>query len=216
MITVRRFLPRRLLGELQRLRELESTARAVYVRLLLRRLLRLRAPRSRADAGQPICVLFVCHGNIMRSAVAEALLRARLRDRAVDATRVVSAGTHAVAGRLADPRMQRAALRAGVSLESHRATAISAALLSEADLILVMDHANEADLLARFPGVAGKVRLLGSYAPSTAQGAEIRDPYMDDDTAAETCCAHIGECVDALLQKLWPGISVGDAPVKGQ
>src|SRR5262249_18705979 len=88
--------------------------------------LRLRTHRwvrSRSDGRKlrraPRSLLFVCHGNIMRSPVAAELFRVRL-GAASPQFAVASAGTWTTNGRLADPRAVAEAVKLGVSLTSHR------------------------------------------------------------------------------------------------
>jgi len=146
-------------------------------------------------------VLFICHGNIMRSALAEALMASRVSSHH-RSTLVRSAGLHAVAGRPADGRMKRAAADYGISLDAHRAAPVTEQLLAEADIVLVMDYLNETELLARFPSVEAKLRLLGSFAPSESDGAEIADPFSGDETSASECGARVSQCVDALIASM--------------
>ena len=65
----------------------------------------------------------------------------------------------------------------GIILDRHRAGRLSEELVNRADLVVVMDFLNEADVIARFPSAASKVRLLGSFLGENGRPAEIRDPY---------------------------------------
>ena len=154
----------------------------------------------------------------MRSPFAEAALKARARTFGEAALRVQSAGTDAVRGRSAELRMHRAALSLDLSLEQHTAKPLTPDLVNNADLILVMDHLNESTVLASFPGLANKVRLLGSYARSPRDGAEIPDPFLGDDSMALECAQRINIAVDELCrsfrspeQRLAPSISFVDS-----
>ena len=138
----------------------------------------------------------------MRSAVAHALLAARLHDAGASDITVLSAGTHADPDRPADPRMCAAAAALGVPLDSHRATLLSRAMVAAADIVFVMDYLNEASVLATYPLASRKVRLLGSYALSKLTGAEIPDPFTEEDAASHRCAARIAACVEALVATL--------------
>lgn len=192
-------VPKRLRDEIRRFMSLEPQARWVYARRFMHRAAGRAAVTDQAPVVAPVDVLFVCHGNIMRSALAEALLVARAKSVHGAAIRVRSAGTHATPGSSADPRMQKAAGALGIPLEQHRATSLSRDLVEESDIVFVMDHLNEASVLARFPGLGAKVRLLGSYSPSTHEGIEIRDPFIGDDAQASRCAVRVAACVDAFL-----------------
>ena len=192
-------VPKRLRDEIRRFVSLEPPARWVYARRFVQRATTRTAAADKLPVVAPVDVLFVCHGNIMRSALAEALLVTRAQRVQGAAIRVRSAGTHATPGRTADPRMQKAAGALGISLEQHRATRLSRDLVEDSDIVFVMDHLNEASVLARFPGVGAKVRLLGTYSPSTHEGIEIRDPFVGDDAQASECAVRVAACVDAFL-----------------
>ena len=121
-------------------------------------------------------VVFVCHGNIIRSPLAAAAFarEATVRDRRVQ---VSSAGLSAVAGKPADPRAADSAEERGLPLESHRARPLDAAQVAAADAIFIMDHLNLGRILARFPDAADRVFLLGGCQPDGGMAlTEIHDP----------------------------------------
>jgi protein-tyrosine-phosphatase len=178
-------------------RDLRGRARAIYLTRLGARWLGRAAAPPRVE--RPRSILFVCHGNIMRSAVAEAMLKERLGPSAD--VRVMSAGTWPIVGRAADERMQAAAARFGLSLDTHRASALTRELVDAAELIVVMDGRNEADVLARFPDAAPRLALLGQIA-AHAGGAEIPDPYTQDEDAVQRCASVIDACIAALARTL--------------
>jgi protein-tyrosine phosphatase len=180
---------------------MEPRARGVYLRRRAARWLR-RKHLTPVAPKRPASILFVCHGNIMRSALAEALLTARVS--AAGATDVVvrSAGLHARSGKGADPRMVRAALRHHVSLDAHRATPLSLDLVTHATAVFVMDYVNDAELRARFPDVGTKILLLGVMEPSAEAGVEIADPYTQDEASVDHCAARVARCVALLAEQL--------------
>ncbi len=124
----------------------------------------------------PRSILFVCSGNIMRSALAAALVRATLRGRGIDDVEVDSSGLHAAEGTRADPRAVAAALAAGAQLDAHRARPMDDALASRYDAIFAMDRLQEIELLRRFPSAAGKTYALGACLPDRAR-VDIPDPF---------------------------------------
>lgn len=148
-------------------------------------------------------VLFVCHGNILRSAVAQALYTDRVdAGLAPNGSTAESAGTAAHAGDRADPRGVSAAKEMGILLDEHRAGRLSDELVDRADLIVVMDFLNEADVVARFPAAAGKVRLLGSFLGQDGRPAEIRDPYSGSQDDVRASFQTIARAIDALAATL--------------
>jgi protein-tyrosine-phosphatase/predicted ATP-grasp superfamily ATP-dependent carboligase len=163
----------------------------VYVKQRLRRALGIqRRPCTRmsTDVG---FILFVCHGNIIRSPMAAALLRRQLAQ--VDSSQGIvidSAGTRARPGG-ADSRAREVATEFGITLEGHRAQPLTADIVKRADVIFVMDFLNEAELLRDYPEAAHKVFILGEYSQKLgSEPAEIKDPY-NGDVADIRRCYHI-------------------------
>jgi len=143
----------------------------------------------------------VCHGNILRSAVA-AVLFERLAGAPSPGLRAAdSAGLHAVADRPADPRGIIVAREMGVSLTGHRTKPVSRHLMDAADLVLGMDRVNEAELVRRFPHAASKIRLLGSFAPPPDVRV-IPDPFLGNEEAVRSAFGHIQRSVGELLRQV--------------
>lgn len=197
-----RAIPSPVVSLVRLLRRLDPASRMVFARVWLRRLVTRSRP---LPAGLPLAprLLFVCHGNILRSAVAEALYRDRVaRGVAPAGSEAESAGTAAREGAPADPRGVSAAAGMGLRLDAHRSGRLNAERVDRADLILVMDFVNEADVVARFPGAAGKVRLLGSFLSRDARPSEIRDPFTGTADDVRASFQLIAEAVDALSATL--------------
>lgn len=133
----------------------------------------------------PSRVLTVCLGNICRSPTAEAALVDAASEAGL-ALEVDSAGTgdwHL--GHPPNPDMQVAAAADGLELRG-RAQQVDARLLSWADLVLVMDRSNLADVrrLAEREGIDTPVMLFRSFDPDLPEHAdgqyapdEVPDPY---------------------------------------
>jgi len=135
----------------------------------------------RLERGSEIAI--VCWGNIMRSALAEAVVRAGLRQ---DTVKVVSAGINATPGTPADLRAAAFAETRGLSLGDHRARPLDPSLLRRADLIIALDRGIEAEILAREPGARSRVVLLGGLDPSGSyRGMDILDPVLASPEEAE-------------------------------
>jgi len=141
-------------------------------------------------------LLVLCAGNLCRSPLAEALLRARLA-RAGKGIEVASAGLIADLGEPADEMTALVAARQGLDLSGHASRPVDPGLVRWADLVLVMEEAQRRHLLELAPSAVGKVVLLGRWT-----GGEIQDPYGQGRAAAETAYAQIEAAVEAWLARL--------------
>lgn len=129
-----------------------------------------------------IKVLFVCTGNICRSPTAAGLMRAHVAKAGLETLiEVDSAGTHAYhAGEPPDRRSVAAARRHQLDIAHLRARQVESRDFDEADLILVMERKQAAQLQALCPpGRQDRIHLLMSFAPHSGQ-PEVPDPYYDD------------------------------------
>lgn len=198
---VKRIVPASLSGVLSECRGMPVDKALSYLRLRAWRRLGLRSDRSILRRLRPESVLFVCHGNILRSPMAAELFRLRVaeRGRPIGA---LSAGLWAVNGRPADPRAIAAARKLGVSLESHLSRTITATLVARSDLICVMDYRNEVDVITRFHGAARKTILLGAMDAEHRSSPEIGDPVSMDIDGVERCYTRMASAVNALVDAL--------------
>lgn len=107
-------------------------------------------------------ILVVCTGNIARSAMAAAMLRARLDGRA-PRTRVRSAGFVPWPG--PPPATIIAAMRElELDVSAHASQPLRTALVSEADLVLGMTREHVWGVLARDPDADGRTFLVEELA----------------------------------------------------
>jgi len=113
-------------------------------------------------------ILCVCTGNICRSPVAEAALRAALPGHSVS-----SAGLHALVGHGIDADSAAAARQRDIPLSDHSARQFTTRIGERPDLIIVMDRDHRSEIAARWAQFSGKTMLLGHFE----NGKDIPDPY---------------------------------------
>jgi protein-tyrosine-phosphatase/predicted ATP-grasp superfamily ATP-dependent carboligase len=115
-------------------------------------------------------LLFVCYGNICRSAFAAELARMRLPN-----YQVWSAGLADEEGRQTPQEIAELARARGVELGRHRSVRITEAQVQAADLILVSDVENMKTLLTAWPVAMSRTTMLGLFAEPAV--VSIPDPY---------------------------------------
>jgi len=144
----------------------------------------------------------VCTGNTCRSALAEAVARARL---GFDSGAVFeSAGLYALEEAPATPHAIAVAAEAGADLSAHRARSITRAMVEEADRIFVMTRSQAEALGHMGADLGAKVALLDPA------GEDIADPYGGDAAAYRHARDRIARAIGARLEE-WRAAGMGGA-----
>jgi protein-tyrosine phosphatase len=141
-------------------------------------------------------VIFVCKGNICRSAFAEQALLKRLEGQGM---RVESCGLQAQSGALPPVEAIQAAARFAIDLSRHRARTPEECGMAEADLIVAMELGQLLELARRFPQCSERLALLRSFAPWPASLlCNIDDPYGCEPQVYQRCFTTIDRALNAL------------------
>jgi protein-tyrosine-phosphatase len=154
----------------------------------------------------PRSVLFVCKGNICRSPFAAALAERMLREAGAHAV-CASAGFRASSDGRSPAEAIEAARSFGIELDAHIPVSLTNAIVDEADLIVVMEASQVADMNREYPAAAGKVLLLPlAVAPSRENRGYARfnigDPFGEPLAVFDRCYASIHEALRALVGSL--------------
>jgi len=134
---------------------------------------------------EPFGILFVCHGNICRSPMAEFVMRELVRVRRLDGRfRIASAATsREELGNPVYPPARRVLREHGIACDGHRARQLTQADYDRWDLIVCMDHNNVRNALRITGGdPLHKIVLLLDYAGRA--GEEVADPWYTGDFSA--------------------------------
>lgn len=178
----------------------------------------------------PVRVLFVCTGNICRSAFAEASLATRLSGH--PGVMVSSAGVMAVVDSPMDPPMAAQAVRRGLDPRGHRARQLTGRILKEADIVMVFGPEHVNWIADGYPEHVERVVSLGQAAavlraqprraliqvqdlvtdvrqlrPEVAEEDWIADPYGQGSVAAGRAAERISADTEVLARKIeWPDV----------
>ena len=200
---LRLLVPKRLIEERDIFLRL-GQAGPTYAKLRLLDTMRIRQSNLCSVRPGARSFLFVCYGNIMRSPMAEIMLKRALSQYHQEGITVLSAGIHAIPGTEAHPRARVAAREFGLALDQHRSRPLTEEMVSNADAVFAMDFQNQAELLSRFPEARDKILLLSTYAEGEQRGRAIADPYFGDQDETSRCYAVLQTCVNNLVKSMWP------------
>jgi protein-tyrosine phosphatase len=195
--------------------------------------------RREANYDPAINIAFICTGNICRSPMAEALLRARL----VPVAPKLAVGSAGLLfdGRPAEPNAVRVMAKRGLDISDHRAQTISADRLHGTTLILGMERQHVREVAALEPDLFGRsftlpelvqagqivgarqrgqrvadwahsisqLRSPADYAKSDPL-AEISDPMGGPLRSFRACADTIDAQLELLVGLIWPKLPPRD------
>ena len=130
-------------------------------------------------------ILFVCHGNICRSPMAEFVMKDLVEKAGLgERLHIESAATsREEIGNPVYPPARRKLAEHGIGCEGHAARQITARDYQDFDLLIAMDSANLRTMRRFYGGdPAGKIHLLLDYAGRP--GEEVADPWYTGDFQA--------------------------------
>jgi len=147
-------------------------------------------------------ILFVCLGNICRSPLAEAALRAEA-EKAGLTIEIDSAGTGAWhIGGAPDRRAQATARRHGMDIAHYQARQVEPGDFRRFTHIFALDADNLRNLRAIAPADAtARVDLLMNMVPGR-YGHAVKDPYYGGDEGFETTWSDVSAAARALVAQL--------------
>ncbi len=149
-------------------------------------------------------IMFVCHGNICRSPMAEFILRDMVTKRGLGKEFIIASSATSSeeiwggVGNPVYPPAKSELFRHGIRCDGKRATRLTASDYDKYDLFIGMDSANIRNMHRMLGGDPdGKIRKLMDYTPS---GGDVADPWYTDDFARTYSDVKAG--CEALLDAL--------------
>ncbi len=149
-------------------------------------------------------IMFVCTGNICRSAMAHQYMQKKLYDLKREEEIVVSScGTSAQNGALSTKYAIEVMKKYDVDMTLHIATNMFDIDIENYDLILCMTLQHKYNILTFYPKLKGKVFTLKEYIAGNDEGnIDIDDPWGYGIEIYTACAKEVVECVDKLLEKI--------------
>ncbi len=133
-------------------------------------------------------ILFLCYGNINRSALAERCFQARYPGMAIAC---VSAGFHAEAGRPADPVMIEVAEKLGITLGDWHSHRLNKDMMEHSDIIFVMERQHYQRIANSYPAALPRTFLLDPRG-------DIDDPYGKSPEIYADCAQKVSACIERI------------------
>ena len=149
-------------------------------------------------------IMFICTGNICRSAMAEAMLKKMLKDKHKENIEVYSCGISADDGDIPTENAVEVMKEYEIDLKKHRATNIYNSNIKNMDLILCATMSHKLAVQRIYPELANKIYTLREYVEIKDEiyGYDIKDPWGYNLKTYENCAKEISECLEKLILKI--------------
>lgn len=150
-------------------------------------------------------IMFICTGNICRSAMAHWLLNKKLQDLGIKNVEVYSCGIYAETGDISTYEARKVMEEYDVDLNKHRATNIRNSKIKEMDLILCATESHKVAVIDIYPQLKNKVFTMKEYVNYSRECHDkinIKDPWGYDIDTYRSCASEIDECLNLLIDKI--------------
>jgi protein-tyrosine-phosphatase len=146
-------------------------------------------------------VMFICTGNICRSAMAQAMLEKKVNDKHKSIV-VYSCGIFAETGDFPTYNAIEAMEEYKIDLTKHKATNIRDSEIKDMDLILCATMSHKLNVLNMYPELKEKIYTIKEYADFPENDLDIKDPWGYDIEIYRFCASEIDKCLDIIIEKL--------------
>lgn len=147
-------------------------------------------------------IMFICTGNICRSAMAHAMLEQKVKSQNKK-IEVYSCGIFAYNGdRPTEEAISVLNTIYNVDLTSHKATNIENSPIREMDVVLCATTSHKNNVLNKYPELKGKVFTIKEYAGYPTNNLDINDPWGCSYETYKKCAKEIDECINKIIEKM--------------
>ena len=149
-------------------------------------------------------ILFVCTGNICRSAMAEGFLRAYIPEEYRGRVTIKSAGTLDSYGYSPPQEAIDVMDQVHVDIRGHRSQGVTNQLMEQSNLVLAMEQEHVLYLQTLFPKYKNAIFLLGHFLKKSRvkKSDEIQDPYGQEVVVYERA----RDRIEKEIQRIFPHV----------
>jgi len=150
-------------------------------------------------------ILFICKGNVCRSAMAEYISRKISGNFGLSDLKFYSRGLDVRVKNSSPLNAIVVCQSNGIDLSQHKSVMVDKGIVRDADLVFTMEYQQSRILLKHFPGISHKVFLLPRFYDKRYAGLSstiIKDPYGRSMSDFQKCYMHITQCLNNFFLEI--------------
>ncbi len=144
-------------------------------------------------------IMFICTGNICRSAMAHAMLQ-KMAEENKKNIEAYSCGIYAQNGDIPTDEAISVMKNYNVDLTKHRATNIKNSNIEEMDVILCATETHKNMVVNIYPNLVKKIFTIKEYAGYNREDLSIEDPWGYGLNVYKNCAKEINECLEKIIK----------------
>lgn len=146
-------------------------------------------------------IMFICTGNICRSAMAEKMMAKMIKEHNKD-IEVFSCGVFAENGDLPTDEAIEVMKEHNIDLTTHKATNIINSNIKEMDLILCATLSHKYSVIQMYPELKDKVFTIKEYVDGPSNNMDIKDPWGYNIIVYRNCAKELESYIDKIIKKI--------------